>query len=321
MNDPERFLREGSRILYDWLTRPIFTVGEAIFSASSLLKLLVFVLLLFWLARLLRRFLARQLFPRLSLETGVAHALSTLSSYTLIILGLIVAFQAAGINLTSLTVLFGAIGVGIGFGLQSLAANFISGLIVLIERPIQVGDRIQVGDLNGRVTAIKFRATEILTNDLIAVVVPNSEITSQQVINWSRGGDRIRIKVPIGVAYGSDIGRVRQALLEAADRTDAVLKSPPPKVRLTGFGDSSIDFELLGWTRELLHRRGEFISRVNFAIHEALARHGIEIPFPQRDLHLRSPIPLPIGQGTRSPDAGAAPRQTRTGSQPGQAPG
>ncbi|MEE9291946.1 MAG: mechanosensitive ion channel domain-containing protein [Acidobacteriota bacterium] len=307
MSNFELFLREGSRIAYEWLTYPIFTVGQAIFSATSLLKLLIFVVFLFWMARLSRRLLYRRLFPRLNLETGVAHALSTLSSYALIVLGLLVGFQAAGIDLTSLTVLFGAIGVGIGFGLQSLAANFISGLIVLIERPIQVGDRIQIGDLNGRVIAINFRATELLTNDLIAVLVPNSEITSLQVINWSRGGDRIRIKVPIGVAYGSDIERVRRALLEAAERTGAILKNPEPRVRLTGFGDSSIDFELLGWTRELLHRRGEFISRVNFAIHEALARHGIEIPFPQRDLHLRSPIPLPVGQGSRSPDAGRPP--------------
>ena len=127
MSNFELFLREGSRIAYEWLTYPIFTVGQAIFSATSLLKLLIFVVFLFWMARLSRRLLYRRLFPRLNLETGVAHALSTLSSYALIVLGLLVGFQAAGIDLTSLTVLFGAIGVGIGFGLQSLAANFIPG--------------------------------------------------------------------------------------------------------------------------------------------------------------------------------------------------
>jgi small-conductance mechanosensitive channel len=297
MSDVAQVIRQAAEVILEWLTLPLFTIGEAVFSASSVLKLLLFIILLFSASRLMRRFLLRRLFPRLRIETGVAHALSKLSSYALVALGLFVGLQAAGVDLTTLTVLFGALGVGIGFGLQGLVANFVSGLIILIERPIQVGDRILIGDLSGRVTAINFRATEILTNDDIAVVVPNSEITSQHVINWSRGGNRIRIRVPVGVAYGSDLDKVRQALLEAADRTDAVLKDPPPVVRLTGFGDSSVDLELLGWTSELLHRRGAFISRVNFAIHEALQKYGIEIPFPQRDLHVRSSVPLPVESG------------------------
>jgi small-conductance mechanosensitive channel len=297
MSEVAQVIRQAAEVILEWLTRPLFTIGEAVFSASSVLKLLLFVILLFWASRLMRRFLLRRLFPRLRIETGVAHALSKLSSYTLVALGLFVGVQAAGVDLTTLTVLFGALGVGIGFGLQGLVANFVSGLIILIERPIQIGDRILIGDLTGRVTAINFRSTEILTNDDIAVVVPNSEITSQRVINWSRGGNKIRIRVPVGVAYGSDLDKVRQALLEAAERTDAVLKDPPPVVRLTGFGDSSVDLELLGWTSELLHRRGAFVSRVNFAIHQALQKYGIEIPFPQRDLHVRSSVPLPVESG------------------------
>jgi small-conductance mechanosensitive channel len=297
MSDVAQVIRQAAEVILEWLTRPLFTIGEAVFSASSVLKLLLFVILLFWASRLMRRFLLRRLFPRLRIETGVAHALSKLSSYTLVALGLFVGVQAAGVDLTTLTVLFGALGVGIGFGLQGLVANFVSGLIILIERPIQIGDRILIGDLTGRVTAINFRSTEILTNDDIAVVVPNSEITSQRVINWSRGGNKIRIRGPVGVAYGSDLDKVRQALLAAAERTDAALKDPPPVVRLTGFGDSSVDLELLGWTSELLHRRGAFVSRVNFAIHQALQKYGIEIPFPQRDLHVRSSVPLPVESG------------------------
>jgi small-conductance mechanosensitive channel len=142
------------------------------------------------------------------------------------------------------------------------------------------------------------RSTEILTNDRIAVVVPNNDLTSQPIINWSRGEDFLRVRVSVGVAYGSDPARVRDALLEAARSVPAALQDPPPSVRLDAFGDSAIQFTLLAYTRELLHRRGEFTSRLNFAVHDALEKHGITIPFPQRDLHLRSAVPLPIERPT-----------------------
>jgi small-conductance mechanosensitive channel len=282
-----------------WMTSPIFTVGEAAFSVASVAKFLVFLALVFWLSRLTRRLLEQRALPRLGLETGISHALANIAAYTVVAIGLMVGLQASGINMGALTVLFGAVGVGIGFGLQTIASNFISGLILLIERPIQVGDRIQRADQDGRGGRINIRATEVITNDDIAVIVPNSDFISQQVINWSHGGDSIRSKVPIGEDYGSDIHKVKQALLEAAAAVDVVLKHPGPRVRLKGFGDSSIDFELLGWTSEMLHRRGEFISRVNFAIHDALAQHGIVIPFPQRDLHLKSSVPLPVVQAEK----------------------
>ncbi len=282
--------------LYEWLTAPLFTVGEAPFSAANLLKLILFFVVIAWAARGLRRLLVRRIFPRTHVDPGTAHALSTVTFYGFVVLGLLVGLQAAGIDLSTLTVLFGALGVGVGFGLQTIASNFISGLIILFEQPIRIGDRIQIGDLHGRVVRIRARATEVVTNDNIAVIVPNSEFISQQVINWSHGDDRIRIRVPVGVAYGSDPERVRRTLLEAAARVDAVLQDPPPKVRLKGFGESALQFELLGWTTELLHARGEFVSRVNFAVYEALDRHGIEIPFPQRELRVRSPLPLQVVQ-------------------------
>ncbi|HXH28844.1 MAG TPA: mechanosensitive ion channel domain-containing protein [Candidatus Polarisedimenticolia bacterium] len=289
-----------------WITHPLFTVGNVSFTAGSLVKLVLYLVLLAWFSRLLRRVLIRRVFPRFGVETGMAHALGSIVSYAVVGLGVLVGLNAAGVNLSTLTVLFGALGVGIGFGLQTIASNFVSGLIILLERPIQVGDRIQVGALNGRVVRINFRATEVLTNDNIAVIVPNSEFISQQVINWSHGGNWIRIRVPVGVAYGSDVEQVRRALLEAAGSVGAMLKNPPPHVRLTDFGDSSINFELLGYTSELLHQRGQFISLVNFAVHAALKRHGIQIPFPQRDLHLRSAVPLglePPGTGGVRPRA------------------
>jgi small-conductance mechanosensitive channel len=229
-------------------------------------------------------------------DRGLAYALSNIVFYLLITLGLFVSLEATGVDLSSITVLFGALGIGVGFSLQSIVSNLVSGLILLLERPIQVGDHIEMGKLHGTVTRIRMRATEVLTNDNIAVIVPNNELTGQQVINWSRGGDTMRVRIPIGVAHDSDVKQVVRALMEAADNTGEMLKHPAPHVRLTGFGDSSLNFELLGWTRELLHRRGLLISKVNYAIHDALKKHGISIPYPQRDLHLRSAIPLSVAE-------------------------
>lgn len=287
-------IREPLLDAYRWLTEPLFTVGDAAFSAAGLLKLLVYFAILVWVARLLRRALAKRVFPRAHLDVGTSEAIAGITFYVVVTLGTLVGLQVSGIDLSTLTVLLGAIGVGLGFGLQTIVSNFISGLIILFEQPIRVGDRVQLGDLDGRVSRIGARATEIVTNDEICVIVPNSEIISQRVINWSHGEDRIRIPVPIGVAYDSDVEQVRSALLEAALSVDAVLQEPPPIVRLKAFGDSAIEFEVLGWTRELLQARGEFISRVNFAIHAALKKHGIAIPFPQRDLHVKSSSPLPV---------------------------
>jgi small-conductance mechanosensitive channel len=281
-------------LILTWMREPIFTVGDASFTALGIFKLLLYLFIMIWIARIIRRILVERIFPRTHVELGTAHAVGNLLFYALVTLGLMVGLQTSGIDLSTLTVLFGAIGVGIGFGLQTIASNFVSGLIILFEQPIRVGDRIQVGDLDGRVIRIRARATEIRTNDDISVFVPNLDFISKQVVNWSHGGDKIRIPVPVGVSYGSDVEKVRAALLEAAAGVEAALQDPAPVVRFKGFGDSSLDFEVLGWTSELFHAPREFVSRMNFSIHASLKRHGIEIPFPQRDLHLRSAIPLPL---------------------------
>jgi small-conductance mechanosensitive channel len=280
--------------LWGWLTEPLFSIGDASFTTASVLKMLVFLVLLVWGARLVRRMLRRRILPQFKVEPGVAYAISNVTSYIILFIGLLAGLQASGIDLSTVTVIFGALGIGVGFGLQNIASNFVSGLIIHLERPIEVGDRIQIGELHARVVRIKARATEVLTNDNISVIVPNSEIISQQVVNWSHETDRMRIKIPVPVAYGSDVATVKKALLEAAANVPAILKDPAPRPRLKGFGDSSLEFELLVWTSEMLHRRGECISQVNYAIYEAFLKHGIRIPFPQRDLHLISAAPLPV---------------------------
>jgi small-conductance mechanosensitive channel len=288
-------LGEWATAAYEWLTRPLFSVGGGDFSFSTLIKMLLFVVVLFWSAGAVRKILAGRVLPKLKLDQGINYALANIAAYLFIALGLMVGLQSFGIDLSTLTVLFGALGVGIGLDLQAIASNFISGLILLIERPIQIGDRIEIGELHGEVKKINIRATEVLTNDRIAVIIPNQEFVTQQVINWSRGGDTLRHKIPVGVAYGSDPVKVRDALLEAAAAVDGALSSPPPRIRLAEFADSALVFEVVIWTSELLHRRGEFRSRVNYAVHDALDRHGIEIPFPQRDLHLKTAPGWPAG--------------------------
>jgi small-conductance mechanosensitive channel len=223
---------------------------------------------------------------------GTADLLANITFYVLVILGVIVGLEASGINLSALTVVFGALGVGIGFGLQTIASNFISGLIILFERPIRVGDTIQLGDLHGRVMQIRGRATEVLTNDSITVIVPNSEFISQRVINWTHGSNSIRVHVPVSVAQGSDVAKVQRVLLEAAGAVPAVLESPPPKVWMRGFTATAMEFELLAWTTELLHTRGEFVSQLNFAVHDALKRHGIEMPALPQQVVVRPASPV-----------------------------
>jgi len=288
--------------LTGWLTEPLFTIGNASFSASGLIKLFVFLVLLGLASHFLRKTLLRRVFAKARIDPGTAYAIGNLASYLFITIGLLVGLQASGIDLSALTVLFGAVGVGVGFGIQTIMSNFISGLIILFEQPIRVGDHIQVGDLDGKVIRIRARATEIQTNSEISVIVPNSEFITQRVINWSLGSDRIRMSIPVRVAYGSDVEKVREALLDAATSVEVVLDQPPPTVRLTAFADSGIDFELLAWTREMLQRPRAFRSRMNFAIYASLKRHDIAIPIPQHEIHFRGAVPAPFaGQAGDSP--------------------
>jgi len=215
-------------------------------------------------------------------------------------LGIVMGVQLIGLNLTSLAVVFGLLSVGIGFGLQNITANFISGLIILFERPIQIGDRITVGNVLGDVENINLRATHIRTVDNVTIIVPNSEFISSQVINWSHRDPKIRLHIPVGVAYGSDVPLVIRSLLEVARNHSQVLESPAPKVWFTDFGNSSLNFELLAWIHDP-KKRPDVISDLNIKIDEIFRKHEVTIPFPQRDLHIRSSIPLSYITQNRTP--------------------
>ncbi len=196
--------------------------------------------------------------------------------------------ETAGIDLSALTVLAGAVGIGVGFGLQNITNNFVSGLIILFERPIKVGDRVDVGNITGNVVNISPRATTIVTNDNIAIIVPNSEFISSRVINWSYTNRDVRLNFPVGVSYKSDPEIVRKLLLEVAASHPGVLKERNADVLLEEFGDSLLNFILRVWTRDYATTPGVLRSDLNYAISKKFKEHGIEIPFPQRDIHIRS---------------------------------
>jgi len=247
--------------------------------------------LIFALALLLSRTLSKLLQHRIAkkayLDPGLHYTIGRLTQYLIISIGLLVALSfGVGLDLTSVAVIFTALSVGIGFGLQYIAADIASGFILLFERPVRVGDRISVGKEEGDVQSINLRTTVMTTNDRVSVIVPNSQLVREHLINWSYGDPRARIAIPVGVAYSSDVDLVTQTLLEAAKDVDNVLRDPPPKVQFLRFSDWSLDFRLLIWTnRPRLHT--QIRSDINFRIEKLFREAGIEIPFPQTELRLR----------------------------------
>ena len=241
--------------------------------------------------RILQRLLIRRFLSKTRLQPSLQFGLSRIIGYTLIAIGFYVAFQAVGLDLSSLAIVAASVGVGVGFGLQNIINNFVSGIIILAERPISIGDRIDVAGVAGRVTKIQLRSTTVVTNDNITMIVPNADFISNTVTNWSHGDPKVRSRVPIGVAYGSDLKLLQRLLLEAAEEHPKALRDPSPVVLFTEFGDSSLNFELGVWTQEMTATPIHFTSQMNFIIEQKLRENDIEIPFPQRDLHVRSGLP------------------------------
>ena len=275
------------RSLEDVIFSPFITRGSIEISIYTVLQVIVFVSITVLLARESRRVLLKRILSKTPLDLGVQHAVATFTQYLVLAFGFLVGLPTLGINLSALSFLAGAIGVGVGFGLQNVTNNFISGIIILFERPIKIGDRIEVGDVNGDVVHIAARSTTVRTNDNIAIIIPNSSFISSNVINWSHGDSKVRFRVPVQVAYDSDIRLVEKLLLEVARDNENVLEDPPPRVIFKEFGESALKFELRVWSSRLLHRRGVLISQLNFAIFEKFKQEGVRIPYPQLDLHLK----------------------------------
>jgi small-conductance mechanosensitive channel len=258
---------------------------------GSILLLLILFASVIIIERIVQKQLIRRFLSRTKLQPSLQFGLSRIIGYTLIAGGFYVAFQLVGVDLSSLAIIAASLGVGIGFGLQNIINNLVSGIIILAERPISIGDRIEVAGVAGRVTKIQLRSTTVVTNDNITMIVPNADFISNTVTNWSHGDPKVRIRVPVGVAYGSDLKLLQRLLLEAAAEHPKALRDPSPVVLFTEFGDSSLNFELGVWTQEMTATPIHFTSEMNFIIDQKLRENDIEIPFPQRDLHVRSGLP------------------------------
>jgi len=269
------------------MSYPIIPTATRPITVATLIVVSAIVALSFWLSARAQALMRRRLFPRLRLDSGLEFSTLRFAHYAVISLGLLIGLKVLSVDLTGLAVVAGILSVGIGFGLQNVASNFISGIILLIERPITVGDHVTVADIDGEVRAINMRSTEIVTRDNITVIVPNSEFVSGRVVNWSHGDPRMRLHVAVGVSYASDVQQVTRVLQDLAGRVEFVLSNPGPEVRFVRFGDSSLDFELLVWIGNP-HHEDTVGSGLRYAIRAAFLEAGIEIPFPRRDVTVRT---------------------------------
>jgi small-conductance mechanosensitive channel len=263
------------------------SIGELRISTGGILGFLLLVWLSFVISRFARFVLEEDVLPRAPLPRGVPFAISPLARYTILVLGFLVAVSAAGLDMSRIAIVLGALGVGIGIGLQDVVNNFVSGLILLFERPVQVGDTAEVGSVLGEVRRIGLRSSTIRTWDGAEVVIPNSQLVSQQFTNWTLSDRLRRMVINVGVAYGTDPEKVIELLVGVAGSQQDVLDEPEPSALFLGFGDSSLNFQLRAWTARY-ERWFQLQSELTVEVNRALREAGIEIPFPQRDLHVRS---------------------------------
>jgi small-conductance mechanosensitive channel len=300
-----RGVRAGTLALWVLTALELFQIREPVWSAAravlgaelrvgelglSLADVLAFgtTLVVSWLlSRLVRAMLEEDVFPRFTAQRGVPYAVSTFTGYVVLTVGFLLALAAAGIDFGRIIIFASALGVGIGLGLQDVVKNLVSGAILLFERPIQIGDAVQLGDLLGVVQRIGLRSSTVRTMDGAEVIIPNGQLVAEPLVNWTLSDRRRRITLAVGAAYGSDAQRVVEILLGVARSHPRVLPEPAPSAVFMGFGESACDFQLFAWT-DSFDDWMQTRSELAMAVSRALAEAGIEIPFPQRDLHLRS---------------------------------
>jgi small-conductance mechanosensitive channel len=284
-----RIYRPTYQAVVGLLTHKV-TFGEISLTLGGVLTFAFSVFLAIWVSRTVRFLLRDEILPNMSLPRGVANSVSSLTYYLLIIGGLAVALVASGFEVGQLAFAIGALGVGIGLGLQDVVRNFVSGLILMFERPIQPGDVIDVGGTAGKVRIIGMRATTLATFDGAEVVVPNGMLLAEKLTNWTLSNMNRRFEVKLGVAYGTDPKRVLELVMETARGTPGIASHPEPVVLFSGMGESSLDFALQAWTNnysDWVTTRSDLTVR----LHDALVAAGIEIPFPQQDVRIRSVAP------------------------------
>jgi small-conductance mechanosensitive channel len=281
-------------LVYDW-GRGVLTDGIKIGAVDITLGSIAIFIFVIWLSiilsRIISHILEKDVFTRVKVAKGVPSTIVMMLKIVLITAGFFLAAAAAGMQLTNLSIILGAFSVGIGFGLQNIFNNMVSGLILAFERPINVGDVVQVGELLGTVRSIGLRSSTVRSFDGAEVIVPNGNLISNEMINWTLSDSNRRMDIRIGVAYGTDPGKVLAIMEQIAAEHKHVRKKPPPKAYFIEFGDSSLNFRLLAWVE--LDDRLEVESEINVLVNDKLAEAGIEIPFPQRDLHIKSDATRP----------------------------
>lgn len=274
-----------------WMFEKIFTLGNV---DVSLFLIIIAILIISFANRtsnILKKFLLPGIYDKYQLDRGLRYTFDRIFHYTIMLVAVMISLTTVGVNLNSLTVVASVVGLGIGFGMQNITSNFISGLIILFESPIKVGDRVIINDIIGDVEKINMRATIVRTLDNEHIIIPNSFFLEEKVINRSYGDPILRLVIPVGVAYGSDVNLVRQVLEKAVElekqTSREIVEKPQPFVNFVGFGNSSLDFELFVWvSNPEVEIRVK--SNLRFRINQLFKENNIEIPFPQRDLHLRS---------------------------------
>jgi len=270
--------------IFYYLSMPLFEISGNKISLISLILAVVVFTLSVKLSGIAKKIIRNVLSDK-DVDHGVKGSLERITGYIVLVVGTLITLDTVGVNLNSLAAIGAVLMVGIGFGLQNITQNFISGLILLLERPIRVGDLVIVDGVSGKVVDIKARSTIVQTRDDVSIIIPNSKFIAEKVVNDSYTGDKRRYSVEIGVSYKSDLEKVKKLLTEIALKNDYVLNDPEPDVLLSNFGDSSIDFKLLIWTTDVW-RYEKTLSEIRFSINKMFKENNVEIPFPQRDIHL-----------------------------------
>lgn len=265
-----------------------FSLGEVRVSILTLIKALILLLVLIRIGSWLSNLTESRLSHVSELTPSARVLIGKLVKVMVFALVFMIALNSVGIDLTALAVFSGAVGVGVGFGLQKVVANLISGFILLMDKSIKPGDVIEIGEVYGWIKSLRARYVSVITRDGKEYLIPNEDLITTQVVNWSFSDRNIRLKLPVGVSYGADIHKARRIMLEAANVSNRVLQSPKPIVLLKGFGDSSVDLELRFWIADPQNGVHNVKSVIYFEIWDKFKEHGVEIPFPQRDLHVRS---------------------------------
>ncbi|NQV30747.1 MAG: mechanosensitive ion channel [Candidatus Marinimicrobia bacterium] len=268
-----------------------FSIGEVHLSVLSILKAGILLLIALRLGGWLSKYIDKQLNKAPQLNSSARVLISKTINVFIYFLIFLVVFNSVGIDFTALAVFGGALGVGIGFGLQKVVSNFISGIILLTDRSIKPGDVIQIGQVFGWISSLKGRYVSVVTRDGHEYLIPNEDLITQQVINWSYSNTRVRLKVPFGVSYKADPHGVRDLVIEAMKEMPRVLSYPPPNCLLKAFGDSSLDMELMVWIDDPKNGVGNIRSDILFKVWDTLKQNGVEIPFPQRDIHIINELP------------------------------